>query len=64
MFYRTSFHWNPKRLYDSSEEDIEKAVTILNTLTPEQIKAVELFGKSRYEEGYDDGDSERYDYSK
>lgn len=56
-FYRSIFHWNPKRIW-SSEEELTWAAEILNQLSPEQIKAVELYGKSRYEEGFDYGKQE------
>jgi hypothetical protein len=56
-FYRALLHWNDDRLIYSGRDksDIQKYLDILNTLTPEQVKAVEFYGNSRYEEGFDSG---------
>lgn len=54
----SDFHWNLKRIgfgRDVTKADIEDIIKVLNTLTPEQEKAVRFFGYSRYEEGYDSG---------
>ncbi len=50
MFTKYDFHW---RLYGNSETS--KVVEILNTLTPEQEKAVRLYGDSQWNEGDDNG---------
>lgn len=52
-FSLAEFYWNPCR-FQSSVDDITKAVAILNTLTDEQKKAVRLFGRSRKEDGVDE----------
>lgn len=49
-----SFHWNEKRL-GVTQEELEKIKEILDTLTEEQVKAVEIYGRSQYEEGFDAG---------
>ena len=68
MFTKTgSFHWCPRRFIEvdytadqttqdvKAEQEVDQAVQLLNRLTPAQQKAVELYGRSRYEEGYDEG---------
>jgi len=39
------------------EAKVIRACEILNTLTPEQIEAVELYGRSCYEDGSEDNSS-------
>jgi hypothetical protein len=40
------------------EERVKKAVTILSTLTKEQLEAVKLYGRSCFEDGYSSGYNE------
>jgi hypothetical protein len=49
-FYPSSFNYR-----FSNALDIKKSCDILNELTEEQIRAVELYGASRYDDGYNDG---------
>jgi hypothetical protein len=56
-FHSTEFHWDKKR-FGATDAVVEKAVEVLNTLTDEQKQAVLLFGRSRYEDGWDSGSIE------
>lgn len=47
------FHWR-----DTDKPSTIKAVEVLNTLTQEQLEAVELYAESRRDEGYDQGAGE------
>lgn len=58
-FSISEFHWNPKRFH-ANERDIVEAVEALNALTTEQVKAVRLYGRSCYEDGYDEGNDPTY----
>ncbi len=53
-FTPSEFHYNPCR-YGCEAKDLPRLCEILNTLTPEQEKAVRAFGDSRREDGFDDG---------
>lgn len=53
-FYPSRFYWR-----DCNKKDTKKACDILNTLTEEQIWAVEKYGDSRYHEGQED-EAEQY----
>lgn len=51
-FYPSCFHW---KLLTRKRNEVEKACEILNTLTEEQIEAVEFLVSSSYKDGFDDG---------
>lgn len=54
-FYESSFHWNAKAILQVTDEEIKRAVEVLNKLTPEQVAAARLYARSQYEEGYAEG---------
>lgn len=52
--YLSSFHWNLSRI-NATEEQVKAACLIINAMTDVQKEAVELYARSRYEDGEDSG---------
>lgn len=58
----SSFHWVMQSDPDTIIK-IEKSCEIINKMTQEQKDAIELYAKSKYEDGYGDGNSEDQNYN-
>jgi hypothetical protein len=58
MMYITpgSFHWKRSRIATPAptEDELKRACELINAMSEEQRKAIELWANSRYEDGYDD----------
>lgn len=48
------FHWNLRRL-NATEDQVKATCLIINTMTDVQKEAVELYARSRYEDGEESG---------
>lgn len=62
MFTRGDFHWKASRFVTNvgnsktrQEQEASAAIEILNNLSDEQKQAVELYARSRYQDGLNDG---------
>ena len=51
----TSFHWRVLENDPNREEKLQQASDVINSMTNEQKSAVEEYGHSHLEYGFDDG---------